>query len=291
MLTTSTHKEDEIATYTEKISRYFLKSSRNQEFLDFINLLDAHTRLIEFPPASIRQAVHKGNSMIRLLIVHEVRLVADLTASVLCLESDLDVVASVYTADAALALLKKTTFDLILLSVTLPNNGAAMLTHTVAKMDRSIKILITGTVEAKAVILRWLEAGAIGYVHVAESVATLVQRIRSAAQGDCIISPLMAAALLTRVSELKQQIFELNGWQALNSDNLYSELTVRECEVLDLIEQRYSNQGIGNALYIELGTVKNHVHNIMHKLGVRNRQQAATVARQALANAVVPIKM
>ena len=97
--------------------------------------------------------------------------------------------------------------------------------------------------------------------------------------------------LMARIRELKQQVIELNGLQALNPDALYAELSRRECEVLDLIEQRYSNQGIGNTLYIELGTVKNHVHNILDKLGVHTRGQAATIARQALANAAVPIKM
>ncbi|CAN5700451.1 two-component system response regulator LnrK [soil metagenome] len=229
--------------------------------------------------------------MIRLLIVHEVRLMADLTANVLRMQPDLKVIACVSTADTALTLLKKSPCDLILVSVTLPHNGAAMLTAAVTKMDRSIKILITGLVETKTVILRWLEAGAAGYVHADESLATLLHKIRRAAQGECLLSPVIAAALLARVGELKQQISQLNGWQTLNTDELYSELTVRECEVLDLIEQRYSNQRIGNALYIELGTVKNHVHNIMAKLGVRNRQQAAIVARQALANATVPINM
>jgi DNA-binding NarL/FixJ family response regulator len=229
--------------------------------------------------------------MIRVLIVHEVRLIADLTASALRMEPDLEVVACAHTAAAALTWRMKSTCDVILVSVTLPNNGAATLTRAVAKMDRSIKVLITGLVEAKAMILRWLEAGATGYVHTDESLAALAQKIRSVAQGECLVSPHITAALIARISELRQQIIELNSVQMLKPDHLYAKLSVRECEVLNLIEEGYSNQGIGKTLYIELGTVKNHVHNILDKLGVRTRCQAAIVARQALANATVSIKM
>jgi len=229
--------------------------------------------------------------MIRLLIVHEVRLMADLTTSALRLESDFKVVDSVPTVDAALALLRKTKYDVMLVSVTLPQEGAATLIRAVAKMPEPIKILITGLVEAKAVVLRWLEAGAAGYVHPAESLATLVRKIRVVNQDECLVSPAMAAVLVARIRELKQQLVELNSLDLLNPDTLYADLSRRECEVLDLIEQRYSNQGIGNSLTIELGTVKNHVHNILDKLGVRTRKQAAIIARQALANATISIKM
>jgi len=70
----------------------------------------------------------------------------------------------------------------------------------------------------------------------------------------------------------------------MNPNHLYAELTERECEVLDLIEQGASNQEIASSLCIELGTVKNHVHNILDKLDVRTRKHAAIIARQALAN-------
>lgn len=221
--------------------------------------------------------------MIRLLIVHEVRLIADLTAGVLRMEPDLEVVTCVHTTDAALAWLRKSRYDVLLVSATLPNDGTSAFMRVVAKMDSSSKILITGLVEAKAVILPWLEAGAAGYVHRDELVVDLVQKIRGVIEGEFVVSPSLAGALIVRISELRQLVVELDGLHALNPDFLYAKLSGRECEVLELIEQGSSNQGIANSLYIELGTVKNHVHNIMDKLGVRSRQQAATIVRQALA--------
>jgi two-component system nitrate/nitrite response regulator NarL len=223
--------------------------------------------------------------MIRLLIVHEVRLMADLTASVLQMESDLKVVNCVYTTGAALTWLRKCQYDVILVSVTLPNDGASTLMRAMAKMDSSSKVLITGLVEARAVILHWLEAGAAGYIHTDESVVDLVQKIHGVMAGEFLASPSMVGALMARISELGQQVAELNGVRALNPDALYTKLSRRECEVLALIEQGSSNQGVANRLYIELGTVKNHVHNILDKFGVRNRRQAVSIVRQAVVQA------
>jgi two-component system nitrate/nitrite response regulator NarL len=228
--------------------------------------------------------------MIRLLIIHEVRLITDLTANALRTEPGLEVVGCVHTVDTALTLLRQTPCNMILVSATLPHDGAASLMRALTKMKPSIKVLITGLVETKAVILRWIEAGAVGYVYTDESLTTMVQKIRRVAQGECLVSPVIAAALIARIGELRQQVSELNGVQSLNPDSLYAKLSGRECEVLDLIVQGSSNQGVANTLYIEVGTVKNHVHNILDKFGVQTRQQAAIIVRQAMANATVPIK-
>jgi DNA-binding NarL/FixJ family response regulator len=121
-------------------------------------------------------------------------------------------------------------------------------------------------------------------VHTNESLSDLVKKIRCVCQGEFLVSPGIAAALISRVSELKKLVAELNGFKDLNFNSLYAELTERECEVLNLIEQGLSNQEIATTLTIELGTVKNHVHNILDKLDVRTRKHAAIIARQALSH-------
>ena len=222
--------------------------------------------------------------MIRVLVVHETRLICDLKATVLRNEPELEVVGCVATADEALTILKKSACDIVLVSVALPDDGAFVLTRTVAKLGNAVKVLITGLTESKAVILRCIEEGVAGYVNTDESLSDLVRKIRCVAQGEFLVSPGIAAALISRISELKKLVTELNGFKDMNPNHLYAELTERECEVLDLIEQAYSNQEIASTLCIELGTVKNHVHNILDKLDVRTRKHAAIIARQALAN-------
>ncbi len=222
--------------------------------------------------------------MIRVLIVHETRLICDLKATVLGYESDLEVIGCVAAADEALAILKKSACDIALVSVTLPDDGAFALTRSVVKTGNAVKVLITGLTESKAVILRCIEEGVAGYVNTDESLTDLVRKIRCVSQGEFLVSPSVAAALISRISELKKLVTELNGFKDMNPNHLYAELTERECEVLDLIEQGRSNQEIASSLCIELGTVKNHVHNILDKLDVRTRKHAAIIARQALAN-------
>lgn len=132
-------------------------------------------------------------------------------------------------------------------------------------------------------VLRYIEEGVAGYVHTDESLTDLVAKIRSVYHGEFAVSPCIATALIARIGEMKKLVTELNGFKERSPDHLYAELTERECEVLDLIEQGYLNQEIANALYITLGTVKNHVHNILAKLDVRTRKHAVIIARLALA--------
>ena len=221
--------------------------------------------------------------MIRVIVVHETKLICELEAAVLRNFPDIEIVACASTSEEALAWLKKFPCDVVLVSVTLPDDGAFMLMRGVAKVDTAVKVLITGLTESKAVILRCIEEGVAGYVHADESLTDLVTKIRSVCHGEFFVSPCIAAALISRISELKKLVTELNGFKDMNPNHLYAELTERECEVLNLIEQGASNQEIANTLCIELGTVKNHVHNILDKLDVRTRKHAAIIARQALA--------
>jgi DNA-binding NarL/FixJ family response regulator len=135
--------------------------------------------------------------MIRVIVVHETRLICELEATVLRNFPDIDVVACASTADEALAWLKKYSCDVLLASVTLPEDGAFTLTRTIAKMGGGTKILITGLTESKAVILRCIEEGVAGYVHTDESLTDLVAKIRSVCQGEFFVSPYIAAALIS----------------------------------------------------------------------------------------------
>jgi DNA-binding NarL/FixJ family response regulator len=102
------------------------------------------------------------------------------------------------------------------------------------------------------------------------SVDQLLQNIRAAEEDKALISPTMAAALIDHVAELAH----ISARPYLQPE-AYSELTARELEVLQLIDEGLTNQEISNELVIEVGTVKNHVHNILRKLDVASREDAA----------------
>lgn len=220
--------------------------------------------------------------MIRVLVIHEVRLTCELEATALRKEMDIEIVGCMTEPHEALEWLKRLDCDIALVSINLPADSAFSFVPSALKLNDKLKLIITGVPESKAVILHCLEEGAAGYVHIGESLTDLTKKIRHIYAGESLIPPDITMALMARVNELKRLVTELQGFQDRQPLHLYAELTQRECEVLELIEQGMNNQEIANVLCIEMGTVKNHVHNIFDKFGVRTRKQAAIIARQAL---------
>jgi DNA-binding NarL/FixJ family response regulator len=220
--------------------------------------------------------------MIRVLFVHEARLLGDLMAAVLNDEPGIEMVGYAKSAAEALTQLRQSSCDIMLLSVNLPDHDVFRMVREIAQAYPTTKVVVTELIESKAVILRCLEEGAAGYVLQGESLMDLVSKIRSVHHGEFVLAPELVTMLIARISELKQAVTELNGYQTYD-ETVCTELTAREWEVLQLIERGYSNLEIANHLTVELGTVKNHVHNVFGKLGVRSRKHAALLARPMLA--------
>jgi DNA-binding NarL/FixJ family response regulator len=218
--------------------------------------------------------------MIRTLIVHDVTLISDLLTKVLEDQGDISVVARATSPSEALEKLGKTPCDVMVVNSLLPDEGALSLTRAVAKQHGNVKVVVTGLVESQTAILHCLEAGAAGYVREADGVQQLMSVVRHAANGEALVSPAVAGALIARVNELKRLATELNGYHETDIEQQATELTEREREILALLGEGYSNREIAEELIITVGTVKNHVHNILDKLDVHTRKQAAMVARQ-----------
>jgi DNA-binding NarL/FixJ family response regulator len=206
--------------------------------------------------------------MIRVVLVNSIRILANVIAAVLENEPDIDVVGRATTVDEALALAPHC--DILIASTRLPDNGALRITRAITQANLPTKVLILGLAESKEEVLHYVEAGAAGYVLQDDSVDALLTKLRSTYAGTAMISPEIAGALLSRVAELAQG----SGQAELKPDTSI-ELTTREREILTLIGQGLSNQQIAERLVIEVGTVKNHVHRILHKLNVTDRQTAA----------------
>jgi DNA-binding NarL/FixJ family response regulator len=206
--------------------------------------------------------------MIRVLVVTEIELVGHVTAALLEDEPDMEVVACVSSVDEALRLASDS--DLVLVSPRLPGNGALALTRTLSEDYPHVKILALGLTESSSSVLKFVEAGADGYVTRDDSVDDLLHRIRAACRDQAVVSPEIAAALMSRVTHYAQLFDEVEGGLHTGAD-----LTPRESEILELIGQGLTNQEIADRLVIEVGTVKNHVHSILQKLDVSSREDAA----------------
>lgn len=209
--------------------------------------------------------------MIRVLLVNEFQLIGNIIAEVLKDEPDIEVIGCVTTPQSALAKVANDDVDMVLVSTHLPNDGALRLTGTMTEVDSSLKVLALGVSENKERVLQFVEAGASGYVRKDDSVDDLIKAIRAAHKDQAKVSPKVAATLMARVSELTDLLTLIDS--GMPED--YSELTPRELEILELIAKGCSNQKIADHLFIEVGTVKNHVHSILNKLDVRTREDAA----------------
>lgn len=212
----------------------------------------------------------KVDHPIRLLLVNEIRLMGNVIVAALEDEPDIQVTACVTTYDEALQVVHETDVDVALVSTRLPDHGGLRLTSAISEIAPTTKVLALGLTEEKKRVLRYVEAGASGYILQDDSLEDLVEIVRATREGKVFVSPQIAAAMVERLSDLAQMF---TGIETNMTDT--TSLTSREMEVLELISKGFTNQQIAQHLVIEVGTVKNHVHNILEKLNVSSRGEAA----------------
>lgn len=209
--------------------------------------------------------------MIRVLIVAHIRLYREGLAVMLQHEQRISVVGAAVGADEALVALREHQPDVVLLDMAIPDN--ALLVRALVAAVPGTKVVALAVPEVEREVLACAEAGVAGYVTREGSVEDVVAAVESVARGEMLCSPRMAATLLQRVATLALE---------RSPGNIEARLTRRELEILDLIDQGLSNKEIARRLTIELSTVKNHVHNVLEKLNVSRRGEAAARVRAAL---------
>ena len=210
--------------------------------------------------------------MIQILVVHPTKLIGSLLTTTLreTSEENLYIVGQIQTTADTLDWLTHNSSHIVLVAANLPDDGALHLTQTIAAQYPDTKVLVFGLPNSKQAILQYVLAGASGYVLQEASVELLLEHIQAVHEEEALISPKMAALFMSKLTEMAQ----ISAQTSIDPEKLAS-LTPREMEVLTLIEDGLTNADIGEILFIEVGTVKNHVHNILRKLDVSNRDEAA----------------
>ena len=205
--------------------------------------------------------------MIRVVIADDHPLVRDGIVAILEREGDLQVVAQAASGPEAVAMSGKHDPDVVLMDLRMPGgDGVDAIRRLRAGAGDRPRILVLTTYDTDHDIRAALNAGADGYLLKDMEPEQLIQQIRAALGGALVISP-----ALTRVLA-----------QALRNPPSASQLdlTDRERQVLKMIAAGSSNKVIGNKLGITEGTVKVHVKNLLHKLGLRSRVEAAVWAME-----------
>ena len=208
--------------------------------------------------------------MIHVLIVEPQCLNGTLMASLLQNQPDVHVIGHV--PDVSGARQQAEQCDVMLVSAELPDGGALELTR--ALRTARPKVLITGLIDSPALILSYIEAGAAGYVLCEGTSDELIRNVQAVHAGQVYLPSSIVTLLVERMRDLLAVTQRLDQ-EAVKSGPLRVELTERERAVLALLAQGLTNQEIAEVLVIEVGTVKNHVHNILKKLSVSSRVAAA----------------
>jgi DNA-binding NarL/FixJ family response regulator len=208
--------------------------------------------------------------MIRVFVVDRIRLSCEAFSIVFGRTQDLEVIGAAQDVAPTLEQLAHTQCDLLLINANLRDGGALELLTEVRQQFPEVKIIVIGLPNTEAVIMRYIEAGAIGYTLLEDSLDELLMRIRAAFNEEAIVAPEVAVALIDRLANLSDLLADVGV-----TPEHYENLTDRESEILELIADGLTNQEIADELTIEVGTVKNHIHSIFEKLNLSNRKDAA----------------
>ena len=211
---------------------------------------------------------------IRVIIVDDHPLVRDGVVAALEPEADIMVVGQGATASDAIRLAQDLLPDVILLDIAMPGGGH-MAVQTIAETCPVSRIVMLTSSEDEADVFKALKAGARGYVVKGVTAPELRGIVRAIQAGEVFVTPSLAAGVLLEMTVTSSKTQPIS---------LLESLTPREHSILKLVAAGKSNKEIGAKLELTENTVKYYMTNILQKLQVHNRVEAALIAERAVHN-------
>jgi len=200
--------------------------------------------------------------MIRVLIADDHPLVRQGLRSYLDTIDDIDVVGEAVDGDQAVALATDLEPDVVVMDLAMPNVDGIEATRRITQANASIRVIALTSFATDDKVFPAIQAGAAGYLLKETEPSELAEAIRKVHRGEPILHPSVAARLMREVAAAEPRAHR-------------TDLTARELEVLRLIAAGRSNKEIARDLSVAEKTVKTHVSNVLSKLGVADRTQAA----------------
>lgn len=213
--------------------------------------------------------------MIKVLLVDDQGLIRQGLKALLELETDLEIVAEAENGEIAIDLVEKLQPDVVLMDIRMPIMDGVAATKAIQNRFPDTKVLVLTTFDDDEYVKAALQNGAIGYLLKDTPSEELAVAIRAVDKGYSQLGPGIVKKLLSQFPSTTSNSIP-------SIPPTLAELTPREKEVLRLIAIGASNREIAQQLYISEGTVKNHVTNILSRLNLRDRTQAAILAHTFL---------
>ncbi|MFC4098987.1 response regulator [Paenibacillus xanthanilyticus] len=217
----------------------------------------------------------------KILIVDDQRLMREGLAALVGLEADMDVVGTAVDGRDAYAKALEMRPDVVLMDIRMPGMDGIEGSRLIFKHVPDTKILILTTFDDAELILRVLEEGVHGYLLKDMPSEAIVSAIRTVHNGGTVLQSDITALLLQEVKKMTERHASPPLLRA-DDDAAVETLTEREKEILALLGRGWNNKEIASHLVITEGTAKNHVSNLIAKLGLRDRTQAALFAVRTL---------
>lgn len=202
---------------------------------------------------------------IRVMVVDDHAVVRSGLAAFLLAFDDLELAGEAGSGEAAVSLCAQSQPDVILMDLVMPGMDGAAATRAIRQRCPQTQVVVLTSFKEEELVQRALQAGAIGYLLKDVQAEELAEAIRLAHAGQSILAPEATQALIHAAAQVPQPGYDLS---------------LREREVLALMVKGLNNTEIAKRLIVSLSTVKYHVSNILSKLGVANRAEAAALAVQ-----------
>jgi DNA-binding NarL/FixJ family response regulator len=207
--------------------------------------------------------------MINVMLVDDQNLVRKGVRSLLELSDEIEVVAEAADGAEAIEMIPVVNPDVVLLDMRMPGKSGIDVLKELTERDALPPTIILTTFDDDELVLAGIRYGARGYLLKDVALADLVSAVKTVAEGGSIVKPAITQRLLKGLENMQNEFSSLEQPDPL---------TDRETEILRLMAGGYSNKEIANSLDVAEGTVKNHVSNILSKMGVRDRTRAVLKA-------------
>lgn len=211
---------------------------------------------------------------LRLLLVDDQAMFREGLRLILGQQKDFEIVGEAGDGLAALESARRINPDVVLMDLRMPNLGGVEATRRIRAEAPSVKVIVLTTFEEDEEVFAALRAGAAGFLLKDSPSDSLCEAIRLAARGETWLQPSVAAKLVAEFGRLAPRL------QPSQTGALLEQLSPRELEVLRCLAAGMSNKEIGRKLTLTEGTVKNHMSQVLGKLQVLDRTQAALRARE-----------